>query len=36
MLKYELIDKLNKSRKELMSSLDGLTDADMERKDTLD
>lgn len=36
MLKYELIDKLNKSRKELMASLDGLTDADMERKDTLD
>lgn len=36
MSKHELIDRLKKSRKELMESVDGLTDADMVMKDILD
>ncbi len=32
----ELIEKLKESRKELMEAVEGLTEADMERKDILD
>jgi hypothetical protein len=34
--KKELIGKLKESRKELMEAVEGLTEADMERKDILD
>ncbi len=36
MSKKELIEKLKESRKELMEAVEGLTDADMDRKDILD